>query len=309
MQLTDTHCHIQSVDALEGEEHTQALWAKARETSPEDIIERARTADVTMLICVGCNLSDSQLAVDFVKTRENCWAAIGVHPHEAHLYVPELAPRGVDSSSTRSPYSQYGSLRASLSPSAASNPEHRDPFDALKALASAPKVVAVGECGLDYFYENSDRESQRAVLAKHIELAVEHNLPIIFHVRDAFDDFWPIFKRYHSAAKPIRGVLHSFTDSAPNLRKALDFGLLIGVNGIATFTKNTDQQAMYRTIPLDKLLLETDAPFLTPVPYRGKICEPYHIRTIAEFLAGQRGESLEAIATATTRNARQLFGI
>jgi len=140
-------------------------------------------------------------------------------------------------------------------------------------------------------------------------LALEHNLPVIFHVRDAFDDFWPIFERYYSKDRPIRGVLHSFTDTQANLEKALGYGLYIGVNGIATFTKKPEQQAMYRSIPLASLLLETDAPFLTPVPYRGKICEPYHIRTIAEFLAAQRGEKLEAISEATTSNARRLFGI
>ena len=132
---------------------------------------------------------------------------------------------------------------------------------------------------------------------------------MIFHVRDAYDDFWPIFESYHSNEKPIRGVLHSFTDTQANLDKAISHGLRVGVNGIATFTKNDAQQQLYRAIPLEVLLLETDAPFLTPVPYRGKICEPYHVRTIAEFLANQRGETVEALAEATTRNAQQLFGM
>lgn len=309
MELVDTHCHIQSVGALEGEEYTRALWEKAREKDPDEVISRAREAGVTRLICVGCTLEDSQLAVDFVKNRENCWASIGIHPHEASRYAPELVQRGVDRSSAPSPYSRYGSVRASLSPSAASNPERIETFQTFSSLAMAPKVVAIGECGLDYFYVNSDKKSQQQVLEFQIQLALEHDLPVIFHVREAFDDFWPIFERYYTKDKPIRGVLHSFTDSLANLEKALGYRLYIGVNGIATFTKKPEQQEMYRQIPLGSLLLETDAPFLTPVPYRGKICEPYHVRTTLEFLAGQRRQPVETIAEATTGNARNLFGI
>lgn len=274
MQLVDTHCHIQSVGAFEGEAMTRSLWEKANDADPDAVVGRAVDANVSRMICVGCNLDDSRLAVDFVKTRENCWASIGIHPHEAEHYVKDAAAR-----------------------------------KRFADMASAPRVVAVGECGLDYYYEHSDKRSQRALLEFQIELALKHGLPMIFHVRDAFDDFWPIFESYYSKAKPIRGVLHSFTDTQANLEKAIGHGLRVGVNGIATFTKNEAQQQLYRTIPLEVLLLETDAPFLTPVPYRGKICEPYHVRTIAEFLASQRGESVEAIAEATTQNAQQLFGI
>ena len=274
MELVDTHCHIQSVGAIEGEEYTRTLWEKARESDPDEVIARARNADVTRLICVGCTLDDSRLAIDFVKSRENCWASVGIHPHEASKYVSD------------------GAMLAQFA-----------------LLPSQLKVVAIGECGLDYFYVNSDKESQQKVLEFQIQLALEHDLPVIFHVREAFDDFWPIFEGYYSQEKPIRGVLHSFTDSQANLEKALGYGLYIGVNGIATFTKKPEQQDVYRQIPLEALLLETDAPFLTPVPYRGKICEPYHVRTTLEFLAGQRRQPVETIAEATTGNARNLFGI
>ncbi len=274
MQLTDTHCHIQSVGSETGEANTRSLWAKAGDTTPDDMLERAKAANVTRLICVGCDLDDSQLVVDFVKNRENCWASVGIHPHETHHYTD--------------------------------NPAARQQF---AALALAPKVVAIGECGLDYFYEHSSKESQLALLRFQIELARAHDLPMIFHVREAFDDFWPIFESYTSKDTPIRGVLHSFTDSRENLERAMQHGLCVGVNGIATFAKKPEQIALYRTIPLNALLLETDAPFLTPVPYRGKICEPYHVRTIAEFLATERGIAVEEIAAATTRNAQQLFGI
>ena len=273
MQLTDTHCHIQSVGGFGGEESTRKLWEKAGAISPDDIIARAQAADVTRLICVGCTLEDSRLAIELAGRRDTCWASIGVHPHEAGRYVGDLTA-----------------------------------IKEFSVLVTAPKVVAIGETGLDYFYEHSDKPSQQQLLDFQITLALKHDLPLIFHVREAFDDFWPIFER-HAAQRPIRGVLHSFTDSAANLDRALRHGLYIDVNGIATFTKKPEQLDVYRTIPLNRLLLETDAPFLTPVPFRGKICEPYHIRTIAEFLAGQRGETLEHITEATTRNAQQLFGI
>jgi TatD DNase family protein len=130
---------------------------------------------------------------------------------------------------------------------------------------------------------------------------------VIFHVREAFDDFWPIFDEYGPST--LCGVLHSYTDSADNMRKALERGLYIGVNGIATFVKDPGQLAVYRELPLDKLLLETDAPFLTPHPYRGSINEPQRIAVIAKFLAGLRGEDYEELARVTTENACQLFGI
>jgi TatD DNase family protein len=179
-------------------------------------------------------------------------------------------------------------------------------------LAEADKVVAVGECGLDYYYEHSPPADQAKILRFQIELALKHDLPLIFHVRDAFDDFWPIFDDYATQSDnkgKLRGVLHSFTDSEANMRRALDRGLYIGVNGIATFTKSQEQREMYKKIPLSRLLLETDSPFLTPSPWRGNICEPYHTSVTAEFLAALRGETLEQVAAGTSVNAQTLFNL
>jgi len=166
-------------------------------------------------------------------------------------------------------------------------------------------VVAVGECGLDFHYNHSPRAAQIKALEFQIELALAAELPLILHVREAFDDFWPIFDNY----KALRGVLHSFTDSAASLDKALARGLLIGVNGIATFTKDPAQLEVYRVIPLEKLVLETDAPFLAPAPHRNAINEPKNVALVADFLSAMRGEERQTLAAATTRNARQLFGI
>jgi len=167
------------------------------------------------------------------------------------------------------------------------------------------KPVAIGEIGLDYFYTHSPRDVQIKALEGQIDLALTHNLPIIFHVRDAFDDFWPILDNF----KGIRGELHSFTDTKQHLEEALKRNLYIGVNGISTFTKNEAQKSMFSSIPLNKLLLETDAPFLTPIPFRGKVNEPGFVKGVAEHQALVRGLSLEQIAATTSANAAALFAL
>ena len=273
VELADSHCHIQSIGASVGETMTRELWSKSVLTA-NDVLQRAREAQVTRLLVVGCDVDDSALATEFAAHHDSVWASIGIHPHEASRFVNDEAA-----------------------------------LKTLAALAALPKVVAIGECGLDYYYEHSDRTAQAHILEFQLALAAQHDLPVVFHVRDAFDDFWPIFERFTAAGKKLRGVLHSFTDSPANLERALSHGLYIGVNGIATFTKNGAQQAMYRTIPLDKLLLETDAPFLTPAPYRGTICEPKHVRATAEYLAQARHESLADLAAASTKNFKELFGV
>jgi TatD DNase family protein len=270
-ELVDTHCHIQSAGVPVGERTTLELWAKEPELTGDAIIADAVAAGVTRMLCVGCDLADSKLAIDFVQARPQTWATIGIHPHEAQHYVNDQAKQ-----------------------------------QEFAALATLSKVVAIGECGLDYFYEHSSKDDQIAILKFQIELAQQYDLPIIFHVREAFDDFWPIFEAYHTK-KPIFGVLHSYTDSSLNLQKALHYNLFIGVNGIVTFVKQPAQLTVYQAIPLQKLLLETDAPFLTPTPYRGTINQSKRVGTIAEYLATLRGESREELAIATTNNAISLF--
>lgn len=179
----------------------------------------------------------------------------------------------------------------------------KDGYD-IGELARQPGVIAIGEIGLDYYYSHSPKQTQVMALRAQLDVAVQCDLPVIFHVREAFDDFWPIFDSYEGR---IRGVLHSFTDTKENLQKALDRGLYIGVNGISTFTKDDVQREMFDAIPLDRLLFETDAPFLTPHPFRGKVNEPAFVRTVAEYHAQRRRLSLEAIALQTTKNAQALL--
>lgn len=229
-----------------------------------EVITRAHQNGVTQMICVGTSEESSRLALLFSAEHPEAFAAIGVHPHDT-----------------------------------------KDGYEAIESLAKeqSKKLVAIGEVGLDYFYTHSPRETQIEALKTQIETALRYDLPIIFHVRETFDDFWPIFDMYPG----IRGVLHSFTDSKENMEKAVAHGLYIGVNGISTFTKDDAQKEMFNAIPLDKLIFETDAPFLTPTPHRGKINQPAYVKVIAEYHAQQRGISIDEIATITTRNARTLF--
>lgn len=271
MQLVDTHCHIHEILGTDigAGDLVPEKWHKAGAHDPDAVIADANSTGVTRLICVGTTLVDSELACDFVQSRPNTWASIGIHPHEAK--------------------------------------DHMSPSDqrAFTALATRPKVIAVGECGLDYYYEHSPKREQAALLRFQIELAIKHDLPMIFHIRDAFADFWQIFDNY----KGIRGVVHSFSATQADLDQVLQRGLYVGLNGIMTFAKSDEQLTAARAVPLDRLLLETDAPFLTPTPYRGTICEPKHVRVTADFLAKLRGESLEDLAHATTANAQKLFKI
>jgi len=269
MTFTDTHCHIHESSYKQA----QLAW------------RRATDAGVNRLICVGTDQTTSAEAVKFVRKRENTWATVGLHPHDA--------TNGA---------SAIDNLRVLL---------EKDKADKISKNVHVGKIVAIGECGLDYFYNNSPREQQIAMFEPQLQLALDYDLPVSFHVRDAkitesgsvWDDFWPIFDSF----KGLRGVLHSFTDNMSNMGKGLARGLYIGVNGISTFTKDESQVEMFRAIPVDRLLFETDAPFLTPHPHRGKVNEPAFITHVAQHVANLRSISLEELSRATERNATHLF--
>lgn len=180
--------------------------------------------------------------------------------------------------------------------------------DGIAELAGK-KAIAVGEIGLDFYYQNSPKDAQIQVLEQQIQIALDHDLPIIFHVRSAFEDFWRVLDNYQTAGQQIRGLIHSFTDTQANLDEAIKRGFYIGVNGISTFTKDTSQQQMFANLPLERMVLETDAPFLAPANHRGAINEPAYIRDIAEFHAKLRGVSVDEVAAKTTANAEALFDL
>ena len=249
--LIDTHCHIHDADYP---------------LNIDDVIERAHGANVKKMICIGTNVIDSKLAIDFALKHDDIYATIGIHPHYTSDKTEDL-----------------GQL----------------------IKTNSKKLVAIGEIGLDYFNMKNSRQAQIELLEAQIELALNNNLPIVFHVRDAYDDFWPIFDNFSG----IRGELHCFTDSYINSQAALKRGLYIGVNGIVTFTKDESQKSVFRSLPLDKILLETDAPFLTPVPFRGKINEPVFVKNIAEYLEVSRRVPFDEIELITTSSAISLFNL
>lgn len=291
--FVDTHAHI----------HEPSYSLNA-----DEVLHRGQSAGVEKVICVGTNELSSRQAVEFAAGRDGVFASIGVHPHDTKEGWGEIAKIAASEMSSRS--SSLASKYLQPDTKATSGPDFSagaKPFasEGGRQGEESIKLIAIGEIGLDYFYTHSPREMQIRALEEQLDLATKHNLPVIFHVRDAFDDFWPIFDNFHG----LRGVLHSFTDTEKNLEEGFKRGLYIGVNGISTFTKDQLQQQMFAQIPLERMLLETDAPFLTPVPFRGTINEPAYIRRIAEYHAEGRGLSLGEVATATTANTTALFAI
>ena len=234
-----------------------------------EVLERAANTGINKLMCVGTSVDDSKIAIEFTDKNNNIWASAGVHPHAAKELRDETS------------LAEFASL------------------------IKNKKVKAIGECGLDYFYNHTSKEDQEYALRKQFELAIEYDLPMIFHVRDAFDDIWTIYDDYPKVA----GVIHSFTATIKELNEALARDLFIGLNGIMTFTKIKEQIEAATLVPLSKLVLETDAPFLTPNPLRGKINEPKNVVLVGDFLSQLRGEHLEQLAIQTTKNAEGLFRV
>ena len=233
----------------------------------DGVLERAHAAGVEKLVCPGVNDTDSAESIAVARAYQNVFATVGLHPHDAD--------RGYEA------------------------------LEELARLAEYEEVVAVGECGLDNFKSETDPDDQERALRFQIELAGERDLPVIFHVRGAFPDFFRILDDYPHT----RGVVHSFTAGVRELEGSLARGLLIALNGIMTFTKDDHQLEAARRVPPDRLVLETDSPFLAPKPMRGQVNEPAFIAHAAAFLAELRGESLEYLEAATTANAERLFRI
>jgi TatD DNase family protein len=233
------------------------------------VIERARAAGVSTMLNISTRESEWDDVVRVAERHNDVWASVGIHPHEADAH-PDI--------------------------------------DTAKLVNRAQhlRIVAIGETGLDYYYDKSDREQQRRSFRSHIAAARETRLPIIVHTRNAEDDTVAILAD-EMGKGTYTGVIHCFTASDAFARVALDLGLFISISGIVTFKNATDLQSTAATIPRDRLLIETDSPFLAPVPHRGRPCEPAFVADTARFLAALRQEPVEDLAHFTSNNFRHLF--
>lgn len=234
-------------------------------------IERARAAGVETLLAIGTGNGppDLETAIRLADRHEFIYATVGVHPHDAAKAEAATLP-------------------------------------ALEALLGHPKVVAIGEIGLDYHYDFSPRQTQRALFADQLRLARRAGKPVIIHTREAWDDTFALLEEHWAPPNP-GGVMHCFSGGAAEAERSLKLGFHISFAGIVTFPKALDVQAAAQLTPDDRLLVETDSPYLAPVPYRGKRNEPAHVAHTARKLAALRDSDFEAIARVTTENFRRLF--
>ncbi len=234
-----------------------------------EVLDRAREAGVGAMLNISTRESEWDDVLAVAETQPDVWASVGIHPHEADAHV------GVDAAR-------------------------------LVERAAHPRVIGIGESGLDYYYDHSDRAQQRASFREHIAASRATGLPLIVHTRDAEEDTAAIL-RDEMGEGAFPGVIHCFTASADFARIALDLGFFISLSGIVTFKNAHDLQGVARWLPVDRLLVETDSPFLSPVPHRGKPGEPAFVVDTLRFIAALRGENADNLAETTTANFYRLF--
>jgi TatD DNase family protein len=253
--LIDTHAHVHD---------------KAFDDDREAVVQRMRDAGVVTAITVGCDLSDSQRALDAAQSY-GLSASVGIHPHEAKDAPADIAA-------------------------------------AFEPFLRESRVVAIGETGLDYYYDHSPRDAQQRVMRAQIVLARERDVPVIFHHRDAFDDFTAVLRDEWRPG--MRGVIHCFTGDTAQARTFVDdFGLRLGIGGVLTFKTAQALRDAVAAVGIEPLVLETDCPYLAPAPHRGSRNEPAYVVQTASLLAQLLGIPTESVAGSTTASARRLFGV
>lgn len=255
MELFDSHCHVDEPKF---------------DTDREDTLARMLDRGVTRYAVIGSDMASSRHAADFAACHPGCYAAVGIHPHEAKTM-------------------KDGDL------------------DLLAQWLKEDKVVALGEIGLDYYYDLSPREVQMAVCEQQMELAWQLNVPVAYHVRDAHQDMIDLMKRHKG--KLTGGIIHCFSGSWEIAKEYLKMGYYISFAGPVTFKKAPKLQEAAINVPRERLLIETDSPYLAPEPVRGRRNEPGNVYYVAEKIAALRGETIEEVAAYTTRNAMDVYRI
>lgn len=235
------------------------------------VIENARLANLGAIINIGINLDTSKKSIALAENHDLIYASVGVHPHDADEMQEEWWPEII-------------------------------------GLYSHPRMVAIGEIGLDYYRDYSPHDVQRKILLRQLDLAVERGLPVIIHTRSAWPDILPIVSSDDYRHK-LRGVFHCFSGSKEQAKAVLNLGYHISFTGVVTFKNASALTIAADYVPIDRLLLETDCPFMAPVPYRGKRCEPAYVPVIAEKIADAKNISVSHLANHTTANTEKLFGV
>jgi TatD DNase family protein len=294
----DSHCHLQA----EFSESGGGAEPGPHATRLAAVMARASEAGVTRMVCVGTGAGSSEAAVHLVRAMRQpgsaaiaegveLWATVGLHPHDA--------VDGVDSLDglLASELEEGGERRADQDGTAE---------DGTAEDGARPVVVAIGECGLDYHYDHSPRAVQREAFALQVELAHRHGLALVIHTREAWDDTFDILA---AGGVPERAVVHCFTGGPDEARRCLDLGASISFSGVVTFKNAADVREAAALCPMDRLLVETDTPFLTPVPHRGTLNEPSRVPLIGAAIALVKGIETSKLAEASTRNARVMFAL
>ncbi len=243
------------------------------DTDRNEVVQRAEAAGIEAIVTIGCDVATSQAAIALAQSHPHVFATIGVHPHEAKDITEGWQ-------------------------------------EIVRSLARQPKVVAYGEIGLDYHYDHSPREIQGQRFREQIHLARELALPLVIHTREAQEDTVTILRE--EGAADVGGVFHCFSGDPWLAKNALDLGFYLSFSGVLTFKNATMLRDIAKTVPLDRLMVETDCPYLTPIPYRGKRNEPAYVQYVAETLAEIRengSRSFESIAHATVQNTKRVFKI
>ena len=238
-------------------------------TDVDEVVKRAQAAGIEAIVCVGINLENSQKAVALANRNSLLYASVGVHPHDV---------RKINDST----------------------------YDKIKLLASDPRVVAYGEIGLDFFRNLSPTETQKKCFVEQMAIAAELGKPVIIHDRDAHNETLDILQ---ASEHHFGGVLHCFSGDVAFAKKCLDLGFYISISGVVTFQKNEVLADVVKFLPIDRMLIETDCPYLTPHPHRGKRNEPAFVKLVAQKVAELRKTAFEEIAQAITSNAKALFNI
>jgi TatD DNase family protein len=273
--MVDTHCHL-NIMVRNFSQNSTFIPLNADELNAcQKILDDAKNNNVNLIINVGTNLTESRLGLELTKHFSNCYATLGIHPNDI-------------TSDWQQDLTEFEKM--------------------LQGQLTTKKIVGIGECGIDKHYPNFNLKEQQTVFDAQIQLALKHDLPLVIHSRDADEETYQALANYAGEPK-LRGTIHCFSSDEIYAQKYLDLGFVLGFGGTVTYPKNATLRSVAKMIPLEKIILETDAPFLPPQIVRGKKNSPANIKIIAEFIAQLRQESFETVATVTTQTSRRLFGL